>query len=147
MKIDPQSSVIYAAYGSNLDLKAMAKRCPDAKQLSKGILSDYKLVFGAKGFLDVVPSHGDRVQVGVYAVSTDDLKILDEYEEYPDLYDRIPLTIHTEKLGDLEALVYVMQPYTKQQLPTEAYWKTITQGFEDYGFDVSDLERARHCVE
>ena len=147
MKIDPQSSVIYAAYGSNLDLKAMAKRCPDAKQLSKGILADYKLVFGAKGFLDVVPSRGDRVQVGVYAVSVDDLKTLDEYEEYPDLYDRIPLTIHTEKLGDLEALVYVMQPYTKQQLPTEAYWKTITQGFEDYGFDVSDLERARHCVE
>ena len=95
MTIDPQSAIIYAAYGSNLDLKAMAKRCPDAKRLSKGILKDYKLVFGAKGFLDVVPSQGDRVQVGVYSVSMTDLAALDEYEEYPELYDRIPLIIHT----------------------------------------------------
>ncbi|WP_346671101.1 gamma-glutamylcyclotransferase family protein [Faecalicoccus acidiformans] len=146
MTIDPQSAIIYAAYGSNLDLKAMAKRCPDAKRLSKGILKDYKLVFGAKGFLDVVPSQGDRVQVGVYSVSMTNLAALDEYEEYPELYDRIPLMIHTEDLGDVEALVYVMQPYTEQKYPSETYWKTIKRGFEDYGFDVSDLERARDSV-
>jgi len=39
---------IYAAYGSNMNLKQMKKRCPKAKVIGKGELHDYKLTFRGK---------------------------------------------------------------------------------------------------
>ena len=38
-------TIKYFAYGSNLDLPQMKRRCPSSKLISKGSLSDYRLTF------------------------------------------------------------------------------------------------------
>ena len=35
----------YVAYGSNLNREQMAHRCPDAKLVGTGMLSNYEMVF------------------------------------------------------------------------------------------------------
>lgn len=35
----------YVAYGSNLNREQMAHRCPDAKLVGTGVLSNYEMVF------------------------------------------------------------------------------------------------------
>ncbi|HIS18262.1 MAG TPA: gamma-glutamylcyclotransferase, partial [Candidatus Coprovivens excrementavium] len=37
--------IIYFAYGSNLNIEEMNKRCPSSNILGSTILKDYKLVF------------------------------------------------------------------------------------------------------
>ena len=38
----------YVAYGSNLNREQMAHRCPEAKLVGTGMLSNYEMVFRAK---------------------------------------------------------------------------------------------------
>ena len=51
----------YFAYGSNLDLLQMKRRCPLSKLISKGKLPDYRLTFNRYaegwdgGVADVIP--------------------------------------------------------------------------------------------
>ena len=40
---------IYLAYGSNLNLAQMKKRCPEAKVIGKANLRDYQLLFRGAG--------------------------------------------------------------------------------------------------
>ena len=40
-----EKRTISLAYGSNLNMVDMKKRCPDGEVIGKGILSDYRLLF------------------------------------------------------------------------------------------------------
>ena len=56
--------MIYIAYGSNMNIEQMKRRCPKATPIGKGILKDYKLVF--KGVADVIKSTGDEVPIAIW---------------------------------------------------------------------------------
>ena len=55
---------IYYAYGSNLNLRQMARRCPTAKLLGTGVIPDYELLFRGreegKSYLTVRPCRARR---------------------------------------------------------------------------------------
>ena len=40
-----KNNIIYAAYGSNMNLRQMARRCHSAKVIGVGVLENYKLTF------------------------------------------------------------------------------------------------------
>ena len=40
---------IYIAYGSNMDLFQMARRCPNARLLGTGEIKDYQILFNNLG--------------------------------------------------------------------------------------------------
>lgn len=56
---------IYYAYGSNLNLRQMARRCPTAKLLGTGVIPDYELLFRGReeghSYLTVRPCPGAQV--------------------------------------------------------------------------------------
>ncbi len=45
MRFMERKCEIYAAYGSNMNLRQMALRCPSAEILGSGVLENYKLTF------------------------------------------------------------------------------------------------------
>ena len=139
--------ILYAAYGSNLHRKQMKTRCPDAICMGQGFLEDHQLVFGKKGFLDVVFCKGHKVPIGLFQVTQSDLQALDEYEEYPDLYDRIPVTIRMDQKTSEDAFLYKMNPYEKMEKPTQTYWTTIWEGYDDFSFDHQHLNEALRKVD
>ena len=69
----------YFAYGSNLDLLQMKRRCPLSKLISKGMLPDYRLTFNryASGWdgdvADVIQDEGSEVWGLVFEISDSDL--------------------------------------------------------------------------
>ena len=68
---------IYLAYGSNLNLKQMAQRCPTAKVLGTSTLKDYQLMFrGAFGnaHATVEPCNGSEVPVLLWGITEEDEK-------------------------------------------------------------------------
>ncbi len=81
--------MLYIAYGSNLCINKMKKRCPNAKPIFylNGIipnkLFDWKLVFNK--YANIKFNRGSVLQIGLWKLTTKCKKSLDLYEDYPNL--------------------------------------------------------------
>ena len=74
---------IYLAYGSNLNRRQMAYRCPDAECIGTASIKDYRLLYKgsmSSAYLTIKRCRGHEVPVGVWKVTEDDEKSIDRYE-------------------------------------------------------------------
>ena len=70
----------YLAYGSNLSVRQMLHRCPDAVYVGTAEITDYQLLFkGSKtgNYLTIEPKPGYRVPVVVWKNSDSDERCLE----------------------------------------------------------------------
>lgn len=135
---------IYIAYGSNLNLPQMARRCPTAKVLGKSELKDYELLFrGSKtgSYATVEPCEGKNVPVILWSVGKNDEFALDRYEGYPTFYEKENMPIELDG-KTVDAFVYVMTQGHQLGMPSQRYVDTIAEGYQSAGFDFSILEDA-----
>jgi len=140
---------INLAYGSNLNLEQMNKRCPTAKIVGKGILEDYRLLFkGREGhaYLTIEPFEGSFVPVLLWSLKPSDEAALDQYEEFPSTYFKENLLVKGEDGNDVTAMAYIMtEPKGKVRqinLPSQRYLKTVLVGYMENGFDPRIVEAA-----
>lgn len=144
----------YTAYGSNLNIEQMSKRCPQATVVGRSEIKDHMLTYrGDEGayYLTVIPMKGHTVPVGIWETSDKDELSLDYYEEYPTLYHKteIELDVVHDDSGETtkeHCYIYIMNEDKHPGLPSERYVKTCTQGYKDFGFDVKVLEDALDSV-
>ena len=129
---------LYVAYGSNLNLTQMARRCPMAKVVGIGKLKDYQLTFRKVATIEQV--NGTETPVGVWEITPNDELALDRYEGYPHLYRKEMVTVEM-KDGAVEAMVYIMNN-GKPSMPYQEYYNTILKGYEDVGLDTKYLQAA-----
>lgn len=139
-----ESGQYYIAYGSNLNVEQMKRRCPDAKMVGSGRLERYALEFrGRKGnaHATITEQEGSAVPVLLWKLSTQDERRLDQYEGAPTYYGKELLTV--EIGGErYEAMVYRMQPGYAQNLPSAEYYQTIFEGYQAFGFSEAILRDA-----
>ena len=79
----------YIAYGSNLNLEQMARRCLTAKVVGSTTLKNYRLMFRGGSHTAVATverSQGDEVPVLIWRLQPKDEKALDVYEGCPHLF-------------------------------------------------------------
>lgn len=129
---------LYIAYGSNLNLRQMSRRCPTAKPIGTGMLKDYQLTFRSVATIEKVL--GAETPVGIWEITSKDESSLDRYEGYPHLYRKEIVTV-TTKNGELEAMVYIMNK-GEAMLPNQSYYNTIEEGYMDVGLDLTYLHEA-----
>ena len=135
----------YLAYGSNLNLKQMSYRCFNARPIGTVVLEGYRLVYKGTAdnfaYLTVEECEGYSVPLGLFEVSYLDILSLDNYEGYPRTYSKfhIPIKIHKKVKN---ALIYIMNEKFTYHLPSIEYINTCMEGYEDFGFDKTILERA-----
>lgn len=137
---------IYFAYGSNLNLEDMKVRCPTARLLGAGRAKGHELMFRGHtpdtSFLTVVPSPDRFVPIAAFEVYEEDIRALDDYEDVQDnIYRTETMTFSIEGHGEVEGFWYVMNGGDKLP-PTQRYWDTVVQGYQDFHFDVKLLEEA-----
>jgi hypothetical protein len=73
----PELEDLYFAYGSNMHLQQMAKRCPDSTIFAKGTLRNYKWQVNSRGGGNVVEGGPEDIVQGiVFKVSSSDLQAL-----------------------------------------------------------------------
>ena len=77
---------LYGAYGSNLNLEQMRRRCPKSYPLYAIYLDNFDLVF--KGVADLEEKVGSLSFMVVYEITKKCEKALDMYEEYPYVYKK-----------------------------------------------------------
>lgn len=140
----------YIAYGSNLNLGQMARRCPTAKVIGKGEIKDYELLFrghSMSAVATVEPKAGSSVPVLIWEIGQEDERSLDIYEGYPRLYGKVDLEVQMEE-GCESIMAYTMNEGHEIGKPSIYYLETITNGYLEAGFDVNRLlESVSYCNE
>ena len=71
---------LYFAYGSNMDVEAMARRCPRAKPLGLARLARHQLAIMREGWLTAARDPRGDVHGVLWDVAFADMRALDQYE-------------------------------------------------------------------
>lgn len=134
----------YVAYGSNMDLRQMAWRCPEAVLLGKGTIHGYRLLF--KGsmtgcYATIEPCEGGEVPVLLWEIGQRDEKNLDHYEGFPTFYQKRDIEVATER-EKVTGMAYVMDATATCGEPGEWYYGVLECAYERFGFDKAILAKA-----
>lgn len=142
-------SKLFVAYGSNLNLPQMARRCPAAEVVASGALRGYGLVFrggadhGVANIERVTGAHreGTLLPVVVWSVNETDELALDRYEGFPVLYTKELVEVETAA-GPVDAWAYIMTPGHPVAVPSAYYIGLILEGYASAGFAERPVLRA-----
>ena len=130
--------MLYFAYGSNLNLFQMKRRCKDSVFLKKYELKGYKLNFRSKyRAADIEKSKNSIVPGALFEISKSDEKKLDVYEDYPILYKKLYFKYYNKTV-----MTYIMVDKTEFRYPTERYLNVVKQGYKDCKLNFNYLTKA-----
>jgi hypothetical protein len=135
---------LYIAYGSNLNLEQMARRCPTAQAVGTSVLTDWRLLFrgGRTGAVATAERfRGGSIQVLVWLLQPQDEAVLDRYEGWPHLYRKEIVRIRLNG-KTIDAMIYIMNESRPYGLPSPYYFNTIREGYISAGFDIEILHKA-----
>lgn len=122
--------ILYFAYGSNLNLDQMKKRCPEFKKIGYGILKNYLWFISKRGYANIVPSENDEVHGIIYDLSESDIDNLDIKEGVTSgCYSKNFLIVECNRFP-FKCLVYVDSTQTPG-VPKTEYITRINQGIMD----------------
>ena len=97
---------LYFAYGSNMDVEAMARRCPRAKPIGLARLARHRHAIMREGWLTAARDPKTDVHGVLWDVAFADMPALDQYERLADgLYAKAIQPVIGER-GAKQALVY-----------------------------------------
>ena len=134
--------MLYFAYGSNLNLFQMKRRCKDSVFLKKYELKGYRLNFRSKyRAADIDKSKNSLVPGALFEISKSDEKKLDVYEDYPILYKKLYFTYYNKTV-----MTYIMVNKTEFRYPTERYLNVVKRGYKDCKLDTKYLKVALQPV-
>jgi gamma-glutamylcyclotransferase (GGCT)/AIG2-like uncharacterized protein YtfP len=135
-------AMLYAAYGSNLNMEQMAYRCPGAKVVGTAMIPNYRLMFkGSKtgSYLTIERERGCKVPVGIWEVSGDDIKALDRYEGFPTFYYKKSFILPCSDGKRHRVMAYIMHEDRPIGIPSSWYVDGCFDGYDAFGFDHSYL--------
>ena len=130
--------MLYFAYGSNLNLLQMKRRCKNSCFIKPISLKGYSLTFRSKyGAADIERKKKSKVLGALYEISGSDEKQLDIYEDYPIVYKKMYFNYYNN-----EIMTYIMVKQSTYKKPTEKYLNTIIKGYKDCKLDEKYLNKA-----
>jgi hypothetical protein len=81
---------LYFAFGANMDVAGMSRRCPTAQALGAARLDNHRFAIVHPGFATVIAARGAAVHGVLWRLGTRDLCVLDAYENIASgLYGRV----------------------------------------------------------
>ena len=135
--------MLYIAYGSNINLRQMAHRCPGARVVGPAELTGYDLLFRGSRYnshATVERLVGGSVPVLLWEIDKAHEQALDVCEGWPNVYRKQIKRVQFEG-KTRQGMMYVMND-ADFGYPTTRYYATIREGYESAGFDTCYLDRA-----
>ena len=138
---------LYAAYGSNLNVRQMMYRCPHAHIIGTSSVNRYRLLFkGSKtgSYLTIEKDGRSSVPVAIWGVDEYDELALDRYEGFPVFYYKkemkLPVTnLYTGETTVETVFIYIMHEDRKIGVPSRDYMRTCLTGYNYFKFPTNKL--------
>ena len=131
------TKILYFAYGSNLNHYQMKNiRCFGSRYLKAFFLKDYKMIFSHPnklnkfGYANMIKRKGSKVAGAIWEITKLHEKILDNYEQFPNIYQKEHFYLDGKKI-----MFYIMKKYFIKN-PPKSYIDTINQGYKDCNIDL-----------
>jgi gamma-glutamylcyclotransferase (GGCT)/AIG2-like uncharacterized protein YtfP len=116
---------LYFAYGSNMDRKAMALRCPGSRALGRARLAHHRFFIMGSGFASVKCDPRLDVHGALYELSLSDIPRLDRYEEIGrGLYSKAVQPVLRDAGAPVQTLIYIGSSQVEGK-PAAAYLDAI----------------------
>jgi gamma-glutamylcyclotransferase len=135
-------------YADNLNPTQLKRRAPEHQFVGLAYLQDHTLQFcrwssqWRCGLASIAPSPGERVWGGVFDITDEDLKLLDEFEEdVPQgAFQHLPVTVVTE--GDEKIIVttHYAKPIGKFK-PKDHYLDLVIKGVKHWKLPEECLQK------
>lgn len=142
-----RTTSLYWAFGSNLNVRQMAYRCPTAKPIRALPVYGAKLVFRGVADVMITDNQADVALGGLWRITPQDERILDRYEGVrgrDGLYTKEYFYIR-DKSRHYHSVLYYRMHSEGVFPPSENYLGSIIQGYRDFNLDLTKLEEAvRH---
>ena len=122
---------IYFAYGANTNKDAMAIRCPKAKVICAGHITNFRLKFNNVADIEATdPRYAVDAPCVIWEITESCERSLDRFESYPSLYDKIEVTGYEGTQGEsITGFAYVMN-YKGFHTPSPIYVRGIRNGLK-----------------
>lgn len=142
---------LYLAYGSNLNVEQMARRCPGAVPVGRVFLPDHRLVCRGSGsgfYLSVDPVNGETVECVAWLLGEDHEDALDWYEGYPHFYGKQTAVLPVKSLdgktsfGLVPCMWYALPTKHPLGAPSPEYFRACKAGYQYFGIPVKKLVAA-----
>ena len=122
---------LYFAYGVNMDIAAMATRCPGAKPLGLARLPRHRFIITTDGYASVVRDPRAEVHGVLWDLALSNVRVLDTFEEVDrGLYAKIMQPVIAAS-GPRRALVYVGAS-SSAGMPRTGYLESIIASAESW---------------
>ena len=120
---------LYFAYGSNLHLGQMHRRCPASRYIGTASLPSHRFHINQRGYANVLYSPGHCVQGLVFLITGDDEKQLDKCEGVSRAYydkQLLEIEVYPASGNHVARLVFDMAQQLKYQRPDDTYAESST---------------------
>ena len=124
----------YLAYGSNLDMERMGKRCPYAVVVGTTEIKGYRLLFKKSKtgcYATIEQDANESVPAVVWKLSEYDELLLDRYEGCPRYYYKKQFQLPVWNLNEDRRL----------GCPDAEYFELLRGGYSDWEFPLDTLKR------
>jgi gamma-glutamylcyclotransferase (GGCT)/AIG2-like uncharacterized protein YtfP len=99
---------LYFAYGSNMDVSAMSRRCPASRPLGIARLARHRFGILEAGYATVLRDPAATVHGVLYELALADVAALDRYEDIArGLYRKVVQPVLRKEGSPVQALVYI----------------------------------------
>jgi gamma-glutamylcyclotransferase (GGCT)/AIG2-like uncharacterized protein YtfP len=132
---------LYFAYGANMDVAAMAKRCPSSKPVGLARLARHRWIISTDGYANVVRDPRRVVHGVLWELALSDMPVLDRFEDVPRLYRKVNQPVISTS-GIRRALVYVGRAIDTGR-PRPGYLDDILRAAESAGLPTAYLAEMR----
>lgn len=137
--------MLYAAYGSNLNVEQMKYRCPGAKIVGTSTIKGYRLMFKGSytgSYLTIEKDADAEVPVAIWKVTDSDVDALNRYEGYPTFYYKKAFNLFCSDGKRHRVFAYIMHEERRLGIPSAYYLSTCLDGYKAFDFDAEYLYEA-----
>ena len=134
--------MLHFAYGSNMSVPMMRRRCPAARLEGRALLAGYRVIITREGYASILSAPGGRVHGVLWRLTPRDLAALNAYENLGELYRAVTMTVVGNRRR-VAALVYVGRSQARGR-PRRGYMDIVTAAAREAGLPpcyVRDLAR------
>ena len=137
------NTLLYVAYGSNMNREQMLYRCPNAVEICGTYIEGWQLTMPF--YANIEPQPGSRTPAIIWKINKDDELALDSYEGYPNLYGKADIIVAVNG-SPISAMAYIMADEYKNRSDLKAwngYEEMIVRAYKAAGFQESEYAPRR----
>jgi gamma-glutamylcyclotransferase (GGCT)/AIG2-like uncharacterized protein YtfP len=131
-RFSPETMPLYFAYGANMDVAAMAGRCPKSRPLGRARLARHRFIVMEGGYASVMRDPRTNVHGVLWDLALADVPALDRFEEVArGLYRKAVQPVLRESAGPASALVYIGCA-TREGAPRPGYLEGVVAASQEW---------------